>query len=352
MLQFVATTPRSSRPSTQHLAGLDRRDPARLLQIEEQAARSSSASRCCDRRPDADRRRPRRRQHPRADKLMTTRALRTFLLWLLAELFENLPKSATARSRSCVLLRRGALSSARRRPRSSRSRAGGAADPLEGRGRVLRDAEPHRHPRRCWGSSATASSALRAFTPRPEGGQSSPRRCARTRNRHHQGILELAREALVSMLDAKGSPASRTRVMFAPGSQIGRYDTERRRSSSPRRGGHYEKALDRESAFEMLKARAGEAWHARTAGKEAAASRKPVRWRWRHLGRPLRRAVRSTGPGRKTRGVVDALAKSAARSVGSSIGRSITRACWGRCSGQALAFRSLRILAADRGLAP
>ena len=44
-----------------------------------------------------------------ADKLMENpRLYATFLLWLLSELFEELPEVGDPTSRSCVLLRRGA----------------------------------------------------------------------------------------------------------------------------------------------------------------------------------------------------------------------------------------------------
>ena len=112
-------------------------------------------------------------------------------------------------------------------------------------------------------------------------------------------------------------------------------DAERRRIvESSAVAGHYEKALDRESAFEMLKARAGEGTGTPAPrGKEAEA---PAEGGgsggiWGGLSDVL---FGSTGPrGGKREGVVDALAKSAARSVGSSIGRSITRGVLGSLLG-------------------
>jgi len=137
------------------------------------------------------------------------------------------------------------------------------------------------------------------------------------------------------MLDAKGSPGITERAwMFAPGRRSGRSPT---RSGAHhrrlRRGRHYEKALDRESAFEMLKARAGEGVGTpapRGKKRSAGGSRRQRR----HLGRLSDVLFGSTGPrGGKREGVVDALAKSAARSVGSRSAARSPAACSDRCSG-------------------
>jgi DNA helicase HerA-like ATPase len=88
--------------------------------------------------------------------------------------------------------------------------------------------------------------------------------------------------------------------------------------------GHYEKVIDRESAYETLAARA--------AVQDAAA---PPTSRPAGASRPTSRSLSdllfgSTGPrGGKREGVIESAARSAARSVGSGIGRQILRGMLG-----------------------
>src|SRR5438034_933590 len=81
-------------------------------------------------------------------------------------------------------------------------------------------------------------------------------------------LTELAvGEALVSMLDENGSPQVVERAKIVPPrSQVGAITTDQRKQiiNSSVLAGHYEKAIDRESAYEILQARAGE--KAQTAG--------------------------------------------------------------------------------------
>ena len=97
-----------------------------------------------------------------ADKLMQSpRLYSTFLLWLLSELFQVMPEVGDRRAAEVrVLLRRGASAVRRCAQGAARQdRAGRAADPLQGRGRLFHHPESARHPgRRCWASSATGCS--------------------------------------------------------------------------------------------------------------------------------------------------------------------------------------------------
>jgi hypothetical protein len=92
---------------------------------------------------------------------------------------------------------------------------------------------------------------------------------ANPKNDATKAITELGvGEALVSFLDAKGTPGITERAsVLAPGSQLGPITPEDRRkliadSVVP---GTYEKAVDRDSAYEQLNERAcgGEAWRTR-----------------------------------------------------------------------------------------
>src|SRR5207245_6603415 len=80
-------------------------------------------------------------------------------------------------------------------------------------------------------------------------------------------------EALVSMLDENGSPQIVERAKIVPPrSQVGAITPDQRKQiiSSSVVAGHYETAVDRESAYEKLQARAGE--KAQTAGAPAVAA--------------------------------------------------------------------------------
>jgi hypothetical protein len=137
-------------------------------------------------------------------------------------------------------------------------------------------------------------------------------------------------EALVSLLDATGSPRPVERAwIVAPGSQIGPLaDGERstlmRASTNQRR---YEETIDRESAYEQLKARA--------AAPPAATPARPKSAGGSASGGGVSDVIfGSTGPrGGRREGMLEAAAKSAARSVGSSIGRQILRGLFGSMIG-------------------
>jgi DNA helicase HerA-like ATPase len=155
-------------------------------------------------------------------------------------------------------------------------------------------------------------------------------------------ILELAvGEALVSLLDPKGTPGITERAfIFPPASQIGPITPDERQAliKGSVVAGVYEKSIDRESAFEKLKQR-GEAAPTETGGMrgrpEGVARGQPAPAEGGGmLGGIGDILFGSTGPrGGRREGVVDALAKSAARSVGSSIAREITRGVLGSLLG-------------------
>jgi DNA helicase HerA-like ATPase len=186
--------------------------------------------------------------------------------------------------------------------------------------------------------------ALRAFSPRD---QKAVRAAAETMRdnpdlNEAQTITELGvGEALVSMLDEKGRPGIVQRAfVIPPGGQIGPItDAERRRvMQNSLVAGVYEKAVDRESAYEIIKART-EAAAAEKTAEEAAATQAKAQAKppagggglGGILGDLLGGAPSSGG--RRREGVVEALAKSAARSVGSQVGRAIIRGVLGSLLG-------------------
>jgi len=279
-----------------------------------------------------------------ADRLMTNpRLYATFLLWLLAELFESLPEVGDLEKPKLVFFFDEAHVLFNDAPPALLEKVEQVVRLIrsKGVGVYFASQSPLDVPDKVLGQLGNRiQHALRAFTPRDQKAVKSVAETMRANPKVDtaKAILELATgEALVSLLDAKGSPGVTERVwMFAPGSQIGPItDAERAKiiASSPV-AGHYEQAVDRESAFEMLKARVGEgAGTPAPRGKEAeaAAAAGDAGGVWGGLSDLL---FGSTGPrGGKREGVVDAIAKSAARSVGSSIGRQITRGVLGSLLG-------------------
>ena len=168
--------------------------------------------------------------------------------------------------------------------------------------------------------------ALRAFTPKDQKAVKTAAESLRPnpKLKAEQVITELGvGEALVSFLDAKGTPAIVERAFIVPpGSHIGPISEEERRKiiQSSVLYGHYEKAVDRESAYEKLKARTEE-----QAPATPQQSSNPV----------SDILFGKTGPrgGKQSQGVVEAMTKSAARAIGSELGRQIMRGVLGSILG-------------------
>jgi DNA helicase HerA-like ATPase len=173
--------------------------------------------------------------------------------------------------------------------------------------------------------------ALRAFTPRD---QKAVKAAAETMRPNPKlkiaaAITELGvGEALVSLLDEKGRPGVTERAFVVPpGSQLGPLAEAERRAAIDRSplAGHYENAVDRESAYEKLKARADQV------AQESAAAQKPKE---SSLATDI--LFGKTGPrgGRQSQGLIEAMAKSAARTVGSQVGRELIRGVLGSLLGK------------------
>jgi len=146
-----------------------------------------------------------------------------------------------------------------------------------------------------------------------------------------KAITELAvGEALVSFLDEKGRPSAVERAfILPPASRIGpaTADERQRVIAASGLGGVYDKPIDRDSAYERLKARAGASSAAPSPTPGAAA---PSGSWTDSLKDSLGGLV--SGSGRKD-SIVEAVAKSAARTVGSTIGREIVRGVLGSLFG-------------------
>ena len=202
-----------------------------------------------------------------ADRLMAAPKLyATFLLWLLSELFEELPEVGDPPKPKLVfffdeahLLVRGGAQGA-----AGQGRAGGAADPLQGRGGVLLHARTRSTSRTtCSASWATGSSMRCAPSRRATSGRcgppprpSAPTPSSTSARRSPQlGVGE----ALVSTLQDKGVPSIVERTLIRPPcSRIGPATVDERRAVMGRSpvAGRYDQAIDRESAYEVLQRRA------------------------------------------------------------------------------------------------
>ncbi|MDX1459479.1 MAG: helicase HerA-like domain-containing protein [Xanthomonadales bacterium] len=170
--------------------------------------------------------------------------------------------------------------------------------------------------------------ALRAYTPRDQ-------RAVRAAAQTFRGNPELDEEtvitelgvgeALVSMLEAKGIPAVVDRVLIRPPtSRIGPISEQERdevRSRSPV-GTRYDTAVDRESAAELLQERAERA--ARLAEEAAEKEAKEAEKKRSDAGRSGSRKSRS-----RRQSPTEAMLKSALRSVGTSLGRQLVRGLMG-----------------------
>ncbi len=169
--------------------------------------------------------------------------------------------------------------------------------------------------------------ALRAFTPRDLKAVKVAAETLRINPRldAEKAISELAvGEALVSFLDEKGQPEVVERAFIRPPwSQIGPIDPAFRAGLI--RGsvlfGQYEKEIDRESAYEILRARAEQRVTSPTPA-QVPAPREPLT------------TTRAPQAPRRRESMFESMAKSAVRSMGSQIGRSIMRGVLGGILGR------------------
>ena len=272
-----------------------------------------------------------------ADRLMNSPKLyATFLLWMLAELFEHLPEIGDPDKPRLVFFFDEAHLLFDEAPKA-------LLDKIEQVVRLIRSKgvgvyfatqNPLDIPQSVLGQLGNrVQHALRAFTPKD---QKAVKAAADTLRPNpalkvEQAITELGvGEALVSLLDEKGRPNMVERALVVPpASRIGPLDDSERRQviASSVIYGHYEKAIDRESAYEKLKTR--------TEQKQVAAAPTPAAAGG--TGQVLSDLLfGKTGPrgGKQSRGMIEALATSAARSIGSGVGREILRGVLGSILGK------------------
>jgi DNA helicase HerA-like ATPase len=255
-----------------------------------------------------------------ADKLINKpRLYATFLLWLLSELFEELPEVGDRDRPKLVLFFDEAHLLFEDAPKT-------LVDKIEQVVRLIRSKgtgvffitqNPTDLPDDVLAQLGNrVQHALRAFTAKD---QKAAKAAATTFRANpafetEQVITELAvGEALVSMLENKGTPGVVQRALIAPPrSRVGPAPPAERQAMLSRSpiAGRYDIAIDRQSAYEQLRAKA-EA----VVPQEGPPSEDP---------HPRASRARKPPPG-----LAETLANSAARSIGSKLGREIVRGVLG-----------------------
>ncbi|MFO1415595.1 MAG: helicase HerA-like domain-containing protein [Burkholderiales bacterium] len=277
-----------------------------------------------------------------ADRLMQApKVYSTVLLWLLSELYERLPEVGDREKPKLVFFfdeahllftdaPKALLEKIEQVVRLVRSKGVGVffvtQNPLDVPDTVLGQL------------GNRVQHALRAFTPRDQKAVKAAAETMRAnpKFRTEDAITELGvGEALVSFLDEKGRPTVVERVyVMPPASRIGPVTPEERKAvlaASPV-AGVYENAVDRESAYEKLKARAD----ATPAPGTAAPAGTPAGG---GAGGGLMDGLKdvlfgTTGPrGGRHEGMLEAMAKTAGRTASSAVTREIVRGVLGSLLG-------------------
>jgi DNA helicase HerA-like ATPase len=268
-----------------------------------------------------------------ADKLMMSPLVySTFLLWLLSELFERLPEEGDLTKPKLVFFfdeahllfndaPKALVEKIEQVVRLIRSKGVGvffvsqsSTDIAESVLAQLGNRVQH---------------ALRAFTAKDQKQLKATAETFRSDGSFdlQAAIGELAiGEALVSLLDAKGTPAVAQRVMIAPpSSRLGAITPAQRAATvqSSLLHGTYEKSVDRESAYEILT-------------KKIEDEQAPAAAEAANQGSVLDSIFGggAASGGRRRQSPIEAMITSAARSIGNQIGRSITRGIFGSVSGR------------------
>ncbi len=270
-----------------------------------------------------------------ADKLLNSPKLySTFLLWLLSELFEHLPEVGDPEKPRLVFFFDEAHLLFSEAPKVLLERIEQVVRLIrsKGVGIYFVTQNPLDVPESILGQLGNrVQHALRAFSPKDQKAVKAAAETMRVNPKFsaEQAITELqVGEALISFLDDKGRPGIVERAMvLPPASRIGPLSDAERQAviKSSVIYGHYEAAIDRESAYEKLISRASQKVSAQSESPTGQAA--GTGGAMGALGSIL---MGSTGPrGGHQAGMLEALAMSAVRTVGSQIGREVIRGVLG-----------------------
>jgi len=281
-----------------------------------------------------------------ADRLYNNPKLySTFLLWMMAELFEQLPEVGDPEKPKLVFFFDEAHLLFNDAPAALLEKIEQVVRLIrsKGVGIYFVTQNPLDIPETVLGQLGNrVQHALRAFTPRDQKAVKTAADTMRPNPAFNTSdvITELGvGEALISFLDEKGRPAQVERsFVIAPSSRLGVLSGDER-SRAIREStiyGHYEKVLDRESAYEKLQASVqGSVSSDKAPAPAPEAAEQSGGGLLGGLGGSLNDILFGrTGPrGGKTDGLVQAAAKSVARTIGSSVGREIVRGVLGSLLG-------------------
>jgi DNA helicase HerA-like ATPase len=268
----------------------------------------------------------------------------TMLLWLLAELYENLPEAGDLAKPRLVFFFDEAHLLFTDAPAV-------LLDKIEQVVRLIRSKgvgvyfitqNPADVPDKVLGQLGNrVQHALRAFSPRDQKAVKAAAETMRDNPALDEEaiITELGvGEALVSCLNEKGQPGIVERALIVPPqAQIGPITSAERKALMQNSivAGHYEKLVDRESAYEILKGRTAEKQPdtaitnaPTTASAEPASNGGGIGGMLGGIfgaGNPLGNTSRASN----RQGLGEAFAKSAMRSIGSAVGREIIRGVLG-----------------------
>ncbi len=285
-----------------------------------------------------------------ADKLMQSpRLYATFLLWMLSELFEELPEVGDPPKPKLVFFFDEAHLLFTDAPKS-------LMDKIEQVVRLIRSKgvgvyfvtqNPVDVPDRVLGQLGNrVQHALRAFTPRDQKAVAAAAQTFRPNPRLDTAkvIMELGKgEALVSFLEGNGTPSVVERVMIRPPSaRIGPITPEERKAimdASPVKG-KYDTAVDAESAYEMLQKRiagvtaqtdggAGGGILGQIGSMVGTIFGTNVKRGRLSIGQKVARDVTRTVTNKVVGGAVADLGKSVGGQIGGSVGRAIVRGALG-----------------------
>lgn len=273
-----------------------------------------------------------------ADQLVQAPKLySTFLLWLLSELFESLPEAGDLDKPKLVFFFDEAHLLFNDAPTALVEKVEQVVRLIrsKGVGVYFVTQNPADIPEKVLAQLGNrVQHALRAYTPQEQKGVRAAATSFRVNPKldTEKVITELGvGEVLISTLDERGVPTVVDRAFVVPPvGHIGPVTPEQRAAIMDISlvKGVYDNALDRESAFEILKTRAD----ARLAEQQAAAEAEAVEKQAEAEAKAAAKAERAAG-GRRTDSVAEALGKSVARSVGSSLGRQIVRGVLGSILG-------------------
>ena len=279
-----------------------------------------------------------------ADKLIQSpQVYGTFLLWMLSELFERLPEAGDLEKPKLVFFFDEAHLFFNEAPKLLLEKIEQVARLIrsKGVGIYFISQNPMDIPDNILGQLGNrVQHALRAFTPKD---QKLVKAAAQTfRKNPNFDTVEIITqlgvgEALISFLNEKGEPSIVERALIVPPqSKIGPITPQAKLAVIQQSlvYGHYEKAVDRESAHEKLTARYAQS---STQAQQPTVPKSTSNSRQAPQPVAYEEAPRSTAPkrapGRPADGMFEAAAKSAMRAAGSQVGRQIMRGILGSILG-------------------